>query len=180
MAKQNHYELLGVTPDAGFDSIRQAYRELARRHHPDRTNGDPAHRERFETITAAYEVLIDPARRMEYDFAHFNQGAFSAYGSADRARAVGDAQAMQPLRRTNSPTPADNGMFAGNLGLRKTLMILILCIAAYVLLQAFWTIIEKEDATAEADSSSVVRPATQPSQSVEVDVSTQNEIDPGR
>lgn len=57
------YEALGVPRDASADAIRQAYRALALRHHPDR-GGDPA---AFQAATEAAEVLTDPDRRARYD-----------------------------------------------------------------------------------------------------------------
>ena len=63
----NYYTVLGIPPDAVLADIKKAYRKLARRHHPDRNNGDPAAAERFRQITEAYEVLADPDRRKLYD-----------------------------------------------------------------------------------------------------------------
>ncbi len=63
----SHYELLGVAPHASHDEIRRAYRALAQVHHPD-TNPDAAAASMVE-INAAWEVLGDPARRREYDWA---------------------------------------------------------------------------------------------------------------
>ena len=63
----DYYTVLGIPADAALADIKKAYRTLARRHHPDRNNGDPAAAERFRQITEAYEVLTDPARRQAYD-----------------------------------------------------------------------------------------------------------------
>ena len=67
-----HYEVLGVPEAATRQEIRRAYRELARRHHPDRYAGtDPAGleraRRRMATLNRAWEVLGDPRRRRSYD-----------------------------------------------------------------------------------------------------------------
>ena len=63
----DHYATLGVPPDATTAQIKKAYRKLARQHHPDTNPGDPDAATRFKTITEAYEVLTDPARRKAYD-----------------------------------------------------------------------------------------------------------------
>ncbi len=60
------YEILGVDPQAKPQSLRHAYRKLAREYHPD-VNDDPAAHERMARINDAFQTLIDPVRRQEYD-----------------------------------------------------------------------------------------------------------------
>ncbi|MGN6723333.1 MAG: molecular chaperone DnaJ [Marmoricola sp.] len=69
------YEVLGVARDADDDTIKKAYRRLARQLHPD-VNPDPAAQERFKEIGKAYEVLSDPEKRRMYDLGGdpFNRG----------------------------------------------------------------------------------------------------------
>lgn len=64
---KDYYAILGISPHASLADIKKAYRRLARKHHPDKNNGDPAAAERFREITEAYDTLTDPARREEYD-----------------------------------------------------------------------------------------------------------------
>jgi molecular chaperone DnaJ len=62
---RDYYDVLGVSPDAGAEEIRRAYRQLARRYHPDISGDDRA--TAFLEASRAYEVLRDPSRRHCYD-----------------------------------------------------------------------------------------------------------------
>jgi DnaJ-class molecular chaperone len=64
---KDYYGTIGLHPEATDDEIRRAYRRLALEWHPDRRPGDPTAAERFKEISEAYAVLIDPARRRDYD-----------------------------------------------------------------------------------------------------------------
>jgi molecular chaperone DnaJ len=66
MSDHDLYELLGVPRDADTETIKRAYRRLARQLHPD-VNPDPATQERFKEVSRAYEVLSDPQKRAAYD-----------------------------------------------------------------------------------------------------------------
>ena len=62
---RDYYDVLGVSPDAGADEIKRAYRQLARRYHPDISGDDRA--VAFLEAARAYEILADPRRRQSYD-----------------------------------------------------------------------------------------------------------------
>jgi molecular chaperone DnaJ len=62
----DYYEVLGVPRDADAKTIKNAFRQLARRYHPD-TSTEPDAEERFKEIAEAYGVLSDPAKRASYD-----------------------------------------------------------------------------------------------------------------
>ena len=63
----NFYEVLGISKDATEDQIKKAYRTLVFKFHPDRNLGDKEAEENFKKVQEAYEVLIDPQKRAEYD-----------------------------------------------------------------------------------------------------------------
>jgi molecular chaperone DnaJ len=63
---RDYYEVLGVSRDADKESLKQAYRRLARKYHPD-VNKEPGAEERFKEINRAYEVLSEPETRARYD-----------------------------------------------------------------------------------------------------------------
>jgi molecular chaperone DnaJ len=64
--RRDYYEVLGVPRDADAKAIKDAFRKLALRYHPDR-NHEPAAEERFKEIAEAYAVLSDPEKRADYD-----------------------------------------------------------------------------------------------------------------
>jgi DnaJ-class molecular chaperone len=64
---KDYYQTLGVVKTASAKEIKQAYRKLARKHHPDVNPGDKAAEAKFKEINEAYEVLGDPEKRKKYD-----------------------------------------------------------------------------------------------------------------
>jgi len=66
-SQRDLYALLGVPKTASADEIKKAYRELAKRYHPDRNPGDKVAEERFKEISAAHAVLSDDEKRKRYD-----------------------------------------------------------------------------------------------------------------
>ncbi len=64
---RDFYATLGLKRTASEKEIKQAYRRLARKHHPDVNPGDKGAEERFKEINQAYEVLSEPAKRSKYD-----------------------------------------------------------------------------------------------------------------
>src|SRR2546422_6021116 len=64
---RDYYDVLGLKRGASQKEIKQAFRKLARKHHPDVNPGDKAAEQRFKEINSAYEVLSDADKRGKYD-----------------------------------------------------------------------------------------------------------------
>jgi molecular chaperone DnaJ len=64
---EDHYTLLGLRRDASLDEIKKAYRKLAMRHHPDRTQNNARDTEIFKAVAVAFAILSNPEKRAEYD-----------------------------------------------------------------------------------------------------------------
>jgi molecular chaperone DnaJ len=79
-APRDFYEVLGVSKSASAAEIKKAYRELARKWHPDRNPDDPAAEERFKEIQQAYDALSDPEKRKQYDAGGRFAGGFPGGG----------------------------------------------------------------------------------------------------
>jgi molecular chaperone DnaJ len=100
MAKQDYYELLGVTKSASADDIKKAYRKLAMQYHPDRNPGDKAAEHKFKEVSEAYDVLKDEQKRAAYDrFGHaaFEGGRGGGPGAGDFGFATGFADIFDEM-----------------------------------------------------------------------------------
>ena len=81
MTKRDYYDVLGVKRDAAEADIKQAYRRLAMKHHPDRNTEDKDAESRFKEAKEAYEVLSDAKKRATYDrFGHAGVDAHAGGG----------------------------------------------------------------------------------------------------
>jgi molecular chaperone DnaJ len=87
--EEDYYAILGVGRGADHGQIRSAYRECAKKNHPDLNPGDKAAEERFKKCAEAYEILGDPEKRRLYD--HYGKAGLRGAGVHDWAHAdVGD------------------------------------------------------------------------------------------
>jgi DnaJ-class molecular chaperone len=83
------YAVLGVARDASEDDIKKAYRRLAKKLHPDLSPGNRVNEQQFKEVTAAYDLLSDPAKRGRYD-----RGEIDASGRERGFQAQGGGRAQ--------------------------------------------------------------------------------------
>jgi molecular chaperone DnaJ len=107
MAGKNYYDILGVKKDASDKDIKQAYRRLARKYHPDVNPGNKSAEARFKEVNAAYEVLSDREKRQKYD----------KYGDKwQYADQIEQAERQQAQYREYSPGGGTSFHFGGDIG----------------------------------------------------------------
>lgn len=78
MSKRDYYEILGVSKTATEKEIKDAYRKLAIKYHPDRNQGNKTAEEKFKEAAEAYDVLGNPEKKQRYD--QFGHQAFDGNG----------------------------------------------------------------------------------------------------
>lgn len=78
--RKDPYKVLGVAKDASAEAVKKAYRDLAKKHHPDGNPGDGGAEGRFKEVSEAYEILKDPKRRAAHDAASSGASPFSDSG----------------------------------------------------------------------------------------------------
>ncbi|MBT9258720.1 MAG: molecular chaperone DnaJ [Clostridiales bacterium] len=92
---KDYYEILGVPPDADAETIKKAYRRLARQYHPDARPGDPEAEARFKEINEAYQVLGDPQKRAQYD--RMREAGASGFGGFQGFQGFEGFQGFDPF-----------------------------------------------------------------------------------
>ena len=101
---RDYYAVLGVASSATQDEIKKAYRQLAKRYHPDANPNDPKAADRFKEISEAYQVVGNAEKRKQYDDMR-RLGAFGGFGT-------------QPPPRRPSGAGARSGPDPGGAGFR--------------------------------------------------------------
>jgi molecular chaperone DnaJ len=88
------YKLLGLQRNASLEDIKKAYRQLAKRHHPDRTQNNPKDTEIFKAVSVAFATLSNAEKRAEYDRSLMvaEQRSAVSRGRGSRTRSGGSAR----------------------------------------------------------------------------------------
>ncbi|MBQ4111437.1 MAG: molecular chaperone DnaJ [Clostridia bacterium] len=93
MAQRDYYEVLGLDKSADADAIKRAYRQLAKKYHPDLNPGDAEAEKNFKEVNEAYSILSDPDKKAKYDqygHAAFDPTAGGGYSGGGFSGGFGD------------------------------------------------------------------------------------------
>lgn len=101
---RDYYEILSVPKGSSSDEVKKAYRNLARKHHPD-VDKSPGAEQRFKEINEAYQVLSDPKKKETYD--RFGQSAFER-GASGGTGPFGAAGGWGPFTYSYSTSPGSS------------------------------------------------------------------------
>ncbi|XEY27358.1 J domain-containing protein [Candidatus Uabimicrobium helgolandensis] len=75
---KDYYDILGVSKDSSGQDIKNSYRKLAKKYHPDKNPGDEKAEKKFKEAAEAYEILSNDEKRQKYD--HMKEGGFQNFG----------------------------------------------------------------------------------------------------
>lgn len=130
MAEKDYYEILGVKKTASEGEIKKAYRDLAKKYHPDKNKGNKEAENRFKEISEAYAVLSDSEKRSQYDrlgreafgpgganpFAGFDFSEFMGGGAGRGGRRTTSQQSRRGGASTINITDIFGDLFGGGGG----------------------------------------------------------------
>jgi curved DNA-binding protein CbpA len=109
MQQKNYYIVLGVPPNASFDELKVAYRNLAKKYHPDKNPNNKNAEELFKEVQQAYDTLSNPEKRRMYDLKFSPSGgvksaqqkAYTAYNGNAYQYAQQQAHAQKQQAQTH-------------------------------------------------------------------------------
>jgi curved DNA-binding protein CbpA len=157
--RQDHYEVLGVNPDAPDEVIRAAYRALAAKYHPDRNPSDGDAELKLKRLNAAFRVLGDPKMRKQYD--ELTQSPEASDNAPPDPRKETPSPGKVPGKNTREEPPARKPSTHAGGPNKKRILAIILKTAGYLFL-AFVAIVgglffymEKQENESRAEQAAV-------------------------
>lgn len=136
MSKRDYYDILGLAKTATDDEIKQAYRRLAMKYHPDRNQGDGSKvaEEKFKEVKEAYEHLSDPDKRSAYEYSNANKNPFENHGFTWSGRTGGFTRDdLDDFIRTQFNDPRFDNIFADQRTNRQQIHVLTISLVdAYI------------------------------------------------
>jgi curved DNA-binding protein CbpA len=154
MTQKNYYDILGLQKNATQEEIKQAYRKLSLKFHPDKNDGDKFLEEMFKNINEANEILSDTAKRKSFDFTLNNNN--SNYQSTNSSNNYSNPTAQKPKvdylkinsltkiyfekqdfakKRQNEFQKAENIYKPDNITISKILWIILIVLSSFFLLK---------------------------------------------
>src|SRR6266516_4734546 len=100
MAEKDFYQILGVKKTATDEEIKKAYRNLAKKYHPDKNKGNKEAENKFKEVSEAYAVLSDKEKREQYD--RLGREAFSGAGGPFGAAGFDFSQFAEQFARAGA------------------------------------------------------------------------------
>src|SRR5229473_1444251 len=121
MAEKDYYEILGVKKTATEEEIKKAYRNLAKKYHPDRNKGNKEAENKFKEISEAYAVLSDKEKREQYDRLgreafSFGAGGQNPFAGFDFSQFSSGARRSRGARSAGGFTDIFSDLFRGGVG----------------------------------------------------------------
>ncbi len=113
MAEKDYYEILGVKKSATEDELKKAYRNLAKKYHPDKNKGNKEAENKFKEISEAYAVLSDKDKREQYDRLGreaFGPGGANPFAGFDFSEFMGGGGGARGRRTTSSRRTSGGGI----------------------------------------------------------------------
>ncbi|HVR40357.1 MAG TPA: J domain-containing protein [Thermoanaerobaculia bacterium] len=110
MAERDYYEILGVKKNASEDELKKAYRNLAKKFHPDKNKGNKEAENKFKEISEAYAVLSDKEKRAQYDRLGreaFGPGGANPFAGFDFSQFFGGGGGARGKRTTSTKRGGD-------------------------------------------------------------------------
>ena len=96
------YKVLGVSPDASDEEIKRAYRQLAKKYHPDLNPGDQEAARKMQEVNAAYEQIKNPEKAQQSSqggYGGYGGGYYDPFGGAYRQQSYGESQTADPYQQ---------------------------------------------------------------------------------